>query len=117
MTVEWSQPVFPNGIVDFYVVSFCNGSIPIETKGTNDHSYTLQGLLPAWQYAVTVKAHTNSYGNISKLTAVTLGGVYVYVTIRFLRNDLFLVFPTKCDILNDMYHDTALANLAVTNYD
>ena len=80
ITVEWSQPVYPNGIVDSFVIvlteDFSHAEVDRVTTAGNasDHLVTFSGLLSVWSYTIHVAAHTNALGDNATITVHTLGG-------------------------------------------
>ena len=86
VTVEWNKPVYPNGIIHFFIVSLSDGDIMF-TSNTTDQRATFSNLSPVWMYTVIVSAYTNTLGNSSSITVWTLGGLSTlsctYVRILF----------------------------------
>ena len=80
ITVEWSQPVYPNGIVDSFVIVLTEDVSHAEvdrvtTAGNaSNHLVTFSGLLSVWPYTIHVAAHTNALGDNATITVHTLGG-------------------------------------------
>ena len=80
ITVEWSQPVYPNGIVDLFVIVLTDDIIHAEvgrltTAGNaSDHLVTFSGLLSVWSYTIHAAAHTNALGDNATINVYTLGG-------------------------------------------
>ena len=99
ITVEWSQPVYPNGIVDSFVIVITDDISHAEvdhvmTSGNaSNHLATFSGLLSVWPYTIHVAAYTNSLGNSSTITATTYGGtdVHMYVCAQQIFCILYFV--------------------------
>ena len=80
ITVEWSQPVYPNGGVDLFVIVLIDNNSRAEVDNAtilanaSNQTVTFSQLLPAWLYTISVAAYTNTLGNSSTVTVLTQGG-------------------------------------------
>jgi hypothetical protein len=79
--VEWSNPIYPNGVVDFFCIFLFDGESGtlldgLATSNTpQDHFVLFSGLKPAYEYRIDVAAHTSSIGKSSSITICTQGSM------------------------------------------
>ena len=88
ITVEWSRPVYPNGVVDLFVIVLIDNNSHAEVDSAmtpaiaSNQTVTFSGLLPVWPYTIGVAAYTNTLGNSSTVTVLTQGGEQVIFSAR-----------------------------------
>ena len=85
--VEWSNPIYPNGIVDFFHILIFDGEsgareamniIPASNTAVKQYTANYSALKPAWEYRIDIAAQTEIIGNSSSITVKTLGGMHAH---------------------------------------
>ena len=81
ITLNWTEPAVPNGVVTGYVITVTNGVIgEVFTVNTTDTEFEVTGLTPYTNYTFTVAAVNGAgVGNASNPVTVQTaeGGVYL----------------------------------------
>ena len=81
VTLNWTEPAVPNGVVTGYVITVTNGVTGEEfTVNTTDTEFEVTGLTPYTNYTFTVAAvNGGGVGNASNSVTVQTaeGGVYL----------------------------------------
>ena len=70
ITVSWSTPATPNGVITEYQLQ-CSGGGQVFNRTVMETTTTLSGLLPYTNYSCSIKAHTSAGGGPAATASVT----------------------------------------------
>ena len=91
ITLLWSAPSTPNGVITEYQLQ-CSGGGQVFSRTVMETSTTLSGLLPYTNYSCSITAHTSAGGGPAATTSVTtLQDGIVHHTISL----LYLLFHSS----------------------
>ena len=82
VTLIWSAPATPNGVITEYQFQ-CSGGGQVFNRAVMETTTTLSGLLPYTYYSCSITAHTSVGGGPAATTSVTTlqDGKYSYLQV------------------------------------